>query len=154
MKFKATRKHTSKPISDAVILSVVGVFFVSLPFVISFTGFDKFRLPKDIFASCFILLIGFLFLVSRRLEIRLRPRSWEFVLGLAILYVGVHSLLGKHPDVSVSGFFQIAYFPLYCSWSPKSPASSFKQGCGFGLLVRLQSMRCSRFCNTWGCSLP
>ena len=56
------------------------------------------------------MVLSLLFLVSRKLEIRLRPKTWEFCLGLAILYVGVHSLLSKRPDVSLSGFFHIASF--------------------------------------------
>ena len=110
MKYKAGRGQPPKPLPEIAIRSMLGVFFVSLPFVVSFTGFDKFRIPKDIYACCFILLIVAFFLASRKLKIRLRPLSWEFFFGLAILYVGLHSLLGKRPDVSLNGFFQIVYF--------------------------------------------
>ncbi|MDA2929425.1 O-antigen ligase family protein, partial [Acidobacteria bacterium AH-259-O06] len=96
--------------SDGVLHYLVGVFFLSLPFVMSFTGWEKFRVPKGIYAALFILLIGTVFLVSRKLELRFRPWTWEFFLGIALVYVALHSLLGRWPEVSLSGFVWITYF--------------------------------------------
>ena len=104
------KRRLARPLPVVVLPFVVGVFFVGLPFVLSRTGFDNFRVPKDVFSALFIVIIGAIYLVSRKLEVRFRPRTWEFFLGVAILYVGVHSLLSKRPDVSLSGFFQIVYF--------------------------------------------
>lgn len=96
--------------TEGVLRLLIGIYFVSLPFVCSISGYEKFRVPKDVWSAFFVLLIAAVFLITRRFEIRFRPRTWEFGLGAALVYVAVHSLLSKRPEVGLFGFSQIAYF--------------------------------------------
>ncbi|MGH9341414.1 MAG: O-antigen ligase family protein [Acidobacteriota bacterium] len=89
-----------------------GILFVSLPFIVSFTGYDKFRVPKDIYLNLFVLVMGAVFLASRRWSLRLSFRSWELLLVAGIVYVGITSFLSPRPEVSIRAFFQITYFSV------------------------------------------
>ncbi len=110
MKRKVIRRKTS-PEHSHVLGLAVGTFFVFLPFLFSFEGFEKFRVPKDVYSGLSILLIGALFVVSRRLEIRWK--SWETMLGLAMIYMGLHSLFGPRPEVSLPAWCQVLYFVFF-----------------------------------------
>ena len=73
-------------------------------------GLDKFRQPKTIFCSIFIVLLVFLFLIPRRLRVRFQPRSWEFLLGFTFLYAGIQGLIGSYPEIAHSAWLQLSFF--------------------------------------------
>ncbi len=86
---------------------------VSLPFVMSFSGLDKFRVPKDLFATLFIALIAGAYLLLRPQTWRIRLRSWEFLLGLSLLYVVLHSLLFSPLTSRLSGVISVLFFGAF-----------------------------------------
>src|SRR5262245_33998881 len=98
-------------ISRATLPAVaVGAFFFLLPFVASFDGFEQFRTPKNIIASLTVILTAAWLLVAHRLGVRRRLCILEWVIGLLILYVGIHSLLVGKAGVSLPAFQQLLYF--------------------------------------------
>ena len=115
MKYKAVKKNRSlkewppKGL-EPILFWVTVVFFVLLPFVLSLDGLEKFRTPKDIFSVACILILAAIFLLGRSLRVHFFSRSWEALVGLGVVYVGVHSLLGERPEVGLTGFVQIVYF--------------------------------------------
>ena len=110
MKYKKVKKKRSSNGLEPLLFWVVVAFFVLLPFVVSLDGLEKFRTPKDVFSVAAIVILIAIFLLSRRFRIRFFSRSWEALVGLSVAYVGVHSLLGERPEVSLAGFVQIVYF--------------------------------------------
>ncbi len=112
MKYKAARKK--KPglrwNPDRIMRWMVACFYASLPFVVSFTGLEKFREPKTLFACLGIIAIGAVFLATRKISLQFRPRCWEFLLGLFVVYVGFHSLASPHPQVSLRAFYTLCFF--------------------------------------------
>ena len=110
MKYKTVKKKRSSNGLEPLLFWVAVAFFVLLPFVVSLDGLEKFRTPKDVFCVAAILILAAIFLLSRRFRIRFFSRSWEALVGLSVVYVGVHSLLGDRPEVGLAGFVQIVYF--------------------------------------------
>ncbi len=98
--------------ADDLLRMLAAVFFLALPFVISLDGSDKFRLPKQVFASSLIILIGAVYLLSRKPVVRWRPRSWEFLLGILAAYVGVQVFFSGHPALSLEAFYTLCYFAV------------------------------------------
>ncbi len=96
--------------ADGLLRAAMAFLFLSLPFVVSFTGSDKFRLPKLLYACAGIALIGAAFLLSRRLRPRFRPASWEFLLGALVAYVGIQSFFSRDAAASLEAFFHLSYF--------------------------------------------
>lgn len=97
---------------------LAGGVMVALPLVFSFTGLDKFRLPKDVVLVLFVALcFPALYLVARLRNPR-RWRGWESLLGVALGYVWFHTAVSTAPDVSLwasvhvtamVGFYWILY---------------------------------------------
>ena len=50
------------------------------------------------------------FLTQHKIGLRLHVRSWEFLLGLLICYIGLHSLWPGRPDVGLPAFLQLSCF--------------------------------------------
>ena len=98
--------------ADDVLRLLAAACFLALPFVISLDGADKFRLPKQIFACLMIILIGAVYLLSRKPVIRWRPGSWEFLLGLLAAYAGIQVLFSRHPALSLEAFYALCYFAV------------------------------------------
>ncbi|MEE8585683.1 MAG: O-antigen ligase family protein [Acidobacteriota bacterium] len=98
--------------ADDVLRLLAAAFFLALPFVISLDGLDKFRLPKQVFASLLIILIGAVYLLSRKPVVRWRPGSWEFLLGVLAAYAGIQVFFSRHPALSLEAFFALCYFAV------------------------------------------
>ncbi len=110
MKYKAVKKKRTSNGLEPLLFWVAVVFFVFLPFVVSLDGLEKFRAPKDIFSLAAIPILAAFFLLTRSFRVRFLSRSWEALVGLSVVYIGVHSLLGERPEVGLVGFVQIVYF--------------------------------------------
>ena len=110
MKYKAVKKKRTSNGLEPLLFWVAVVFFVLLPFVVSLDGLEKFRAPKDIFSLAAIPILAAFFLLTRSFRVRFLSRSWEALVGLSVVYIGVHSLLGERPEVGLVGFVQIVYF--------------------------------------------
>lgn len=93
---------------------VTGLALVALPLVFSFTGLDKFRVPKDIVATLLTLAVFPWLWLTRRL---LRPVSWfgwEGIAAALLVYVWLHTLLSSTPDVSAwSAVYLTIFVALY-----------------------------------------
>jgi O-antigen ligase len=112
LKHKATKRVQRAPTpsgSGAVLLLLLTVFYVSLPFVTSLTGFEKFRVTKDIYTVLFVLLIGSIALLGRT-QLKLRLGTWELLLAAAVLYAGAHTLTGGRSETGWPGYTYILYF--------------------------------------------
>ena len=110
MKYKAVKKKRTSNRLEPLLFWVAVLFFVLLPFVVSLDGLEKFRAPKDIFSLAGIAILAAFFLLTRSFRVRFLSRSWEALVGLSVVYIGVHSLLGERPEVGLVGFVQIVYF--------------------------------------------
>ncbi len=74
----------------------------------SVSGFDKFRLPKEVFASIAITVGAALFLALRTISVPRRFDSWTWVWLATIVYVALHALLiGEPADASLRGVVQL-----------------------------------------------
>ncbi|MBI4446801.1 MAG: O-antigen ligase family protein [Acidobacteria bacterium] len=115
MKHKPVKRKDSKalqPLLPDLTIWLCGIYLVGLPFVVSFTGFDKFRTPKNIYSVLAALLLAGVFLVTRDLRFRLRFWSWEFVFLCALAYTAANVLLSKRIDVSWPAFASLLYFSV------------------------------------------
>lgn len=95
---------------DDVLRVIAGALFIVLPFVVSFSGEDKFRLPKLLFATISIIILCAIYLGSRRPRIVPRWKSWEALVVAGIAFVGIRSLLAPDPWQSLGGFFNLSLF--------------------------------------------
>lgn len=68
-------------------------FFLTLPFVVSFSGLDKFRLPKEIYAVVFIVLFAAAVLLRGTVTLPRRFDLWSWLLVAGVAYAALHSLL-------------------------------------------------------------
>ncbi len=100
-----------KPVSTrarfALIDPVYGVlllFFPTLPFVVSFSGFDKFRLPKEIFVTVAVSVVLALFLALRTVALPRRFHAWTWIWLATVAFVAVHaSWIGAPGDGRLRG---------------------------------------------------
>jgi len=76
---------------DAPVAVVAVIFFAVLPLLVSPSGFDKFRLPKDVFAALSIAALVGVFLIRRLAAVRWSPLSWETLLVAAPVYAALHT---------------------------------------------------------------
>ncbi len=97
---------------------LAGGLIVVLPVVFSFTGLDKFRLPKDVVLTIFVaVLLPVLYLTSR-LRRPVRWEMWEGLLVAAVGYVWLHVAVSSAREVSLWGAVQVTalaglYWILY-----------------------------------------
>jgi O-antigen ligase len=80
---------------------LAGGLMVVLPLVFSFTGLDKFRLPKDVVLTLLVALSLPVLYLTARLR---RPRpwgAWESLLGVSLAYVWLHAAVSTAPQVSL-----------------------------------------------------
>ncbi len=98
MKKKPVSKRARFRVVDPV-YGVLLVFFTALPFVVSFSGFDKFRLPKGVFATIAITAALGLCLALRVVSLPRRFQPWTWIWLATIGFVVVHaSLIGASGD--------------------------------------------------------
>jgi O-antigen ligase len=112
LKHKATKRKPRVPVSPksgTLLFLLLAAFYVSLPFVTSLTGFEKFRITKDIYTALFVLLIGSVAIISRP-HLKFRIGIWEILLAVGVLYAGIHTLAGGRSEGGWSGFSQILFF--------------------------------------------
>jgi len=79
--------------SDVLVAAVAVAFLAVLPFVFSPVGFDKFRLPKDVFTAIGIATLAGVFLIRRVSHFRWSLLGWETVLVAGLVYTALHTLL-------------------------------------------------------------
>jgi O-antigen ligase len=90
---------------------------VVLPWVVAFSGLDKFRLPKSAVAMVGILILATSLVAVGKLRCNFGRFSWESLLLVAIVYVGAHSLIFGRSPASWVGLFTLAvYFFLFVSF--------------------------------------
>ncbi len=82
----------SQPESDALVAVFAVAFLAVLPFVVSPAGYEKFRLPKDVFAAIAIAALAGVFLIRRVSHLRWSLLSWDTVLVAGPVYVALHTL--------------------------------------------------------------
>ncbi len=79
--------------AEVTVSLLSAIFLAVLPLVVNPGGFDKFRLPKDVFFGISAVVIASIFIAANGLRRFWRWRSWEGLALLALFYVLVHSLL-------------------------------------------------------------
>lgn len=88
------------------------VFYLVLPHVFGVTALDHFRIPKDVFASSFIILLGAGFLLTQPFWPRGRPRPVILLLWAGLFYLLLHCLWLGHAGVSRPAFRQVFLFVM------------------------------------------
>ncbi|MGW8179730.1 MAG: hypothetical protein ACWGQW_13375, partial [bacterium] len=112
MKYKGI-KQKKEPVSREWVIQVVaGAALVALPFVVSFVGWDTFRLPKDAFLFLATAFLTMLLLAFKRLSVRSNLSVWEWILLGGIAYVAVHTLISSNPELSWSGLKSLLVFSI------------------------------------------
>ncbi len=81
------------------------IFFAVLPLLVSPSGFDKFRLPKDVFTALSIAALVGVFLIRRLAAVRWSPLSWETLLVAAPVYAALHTAFSR----SIHGWTGVAW---------------------------------------------
>jgi len=119
VKYKGVRQKKKQVSREWVIQAAAGATLVALPFVVSFVGWDTFRLPKDAFLFLATALLTVLLLAFKRLSIRSNFSVWEWILLGGIAYVAVHTLISSSPELSWSGLKGLLIF-LLLFWVLKS----------------------------------
>jgi O-antigen ligase len=112
VKYKGVNQKKEYVSRGWVIQTVAGVALAVLPFVISFVGWDTFRLPKDSFCVLVTALLIFLLVAFKRMSIQAHLSGWEWILFGGITYVGFHTLISSSPELSWSGFKSLLVFSL------------------------------------------
>ncbi len=96
---------------------IAACLLVVLPWVVAFSGLDKFRLPKSAIATVGILLLATSLFAAAKLRVRFGRFSWESLFLVAIVYAGGHSLiLGRYPASWVGLFNLSVYCLLFVSF--------------------------------------
>lgn len=81
--------------------------------ITSFTGFESFRLPKDVFSFIAIPVLVVLFLATRSLEsLRALTKDWEMLLVAVLGFAGLHTLFSNYPSHSLNAWLSILNFVL------------------------------------------
>ncbi len=97
--------------------AIAACLLVALPWVVAFSGLDKFRLPKSAIATVGILLLATSLFAATQLRFRFGRFSWESLFLIAIVFAGVHSLIfGRYPASWVGLFNLGVYFLLFVSF--------------------------------------
>ncbi len=112
MKYKAARKTRKAPDADSLWLPrlLTIVLLVGLPFIVSVEGLDKFRAPKDVFATLCVLAILLSLLLLGRLRVGFPSLGWETLFAAGIVYVGAHTFVSSQPVASFSAFLYVLLF--------------------------------------------
>lgn len=121
-RYKVARQKKETRGRLPVVEVLAGVFFVLLPFVVSVQGLEKFRVPKDVFAVVWILLLGVTAVATLPIRLRLQVKSWELILLFFVAYVALHALwVGPLPE-ALDGLLYLLLFALLF-WILKQVAS-------------------------------
>jgi O-antigen ligase len=107
---KARKKAPETRDPRGVIHFLVVLYLLTLPFVVSVSGLDKFRLPKGVFTALAVPLLLAVVLLSGRLRKWDSWKSWEGVLLAAWAFVGLHTLVSGDPLLSAWAFFYLTLF--------------------------------------------
>ena len=100
MTAKARSKPAPQELQFQIARFLIGTIFALLPLVVSITGLDKFRTPKDIAASIAIILLAVLCLANSSFRIRLG--AFECTVLVATAYVLVHSFFWGSLEAAVT----------------------------------------------------
>jgi O-antigen ligase len=115
LKYKPSKKNPAvrrEGRGSMVPLIAASVFFVALPFIMSVAGFDKFRMPKDIFAALLVSLLTLAVLIFTRVFDRWRFGVLEMVMAAGLLYAVLHALVLRPTEYSVAALGWILLFTV------------------------------------------
>ncbi len=124
MKYKAKAKSGTLRDRTRWVQVLIVAYLLLLPFILSWQGFDNFRLPKTVFSSVSILVILGATVWLTRPELRMPLLSWETLFLAGLGYVGLHTVVSSSPGWSWSSFVPVLLFGafFFCLRSVASPA--------------------------------
>ncbi len=112
MKHRASSRKAVPTRSPNWLLWVTGALYFSLPFIISPSGIEKFRTPKDIVLIGFCCLAMATFLITRQLQFSRLSNRWNLALLLTVAYTVLHVLVLAPRDTSLPALFNLLFLLL------------------------------------------
>jgi O-antigen ligase len=116
-KKKQRKQHPRKQpaqagIRDRLPQLIAATYLLALPFVVSIVGLDTFRLPKSAFSAISIIILTLVCFFLGKLKLKMHWASWESLLFVCVVYVGLHSAVSGMPRESLQGFVFLVLFCL------------------------------------------
>ena len=113
MKYKGVSQKREPVSREWVIRILAGAALITLPFVISFVGWDTFRLPKDSFVALVAALLVIALVAIKRMSLCFHFQNWEWLLFGGLAFAGLHTLVSSNSELSWSGFKSLLVFVLF-----------------------------------------
>lgn len=112
VKYRAIKTKAGREVRFNPLPGVLVLFVGLVPLVVSFGGYDKFRLPKEVASALFVAVACGALLAFYRLNWRPRLKSWETLMGAGFIYVLAHSVIVGNVSLALPQLILLGSFAI------------------------------------------